>query len=82
MIYEVKMYAAKCDNCGREAFDNQDYSCYGDKEQVREIISEMGWHETDYKNPLTSKHYCPECFTHDDNDNLVIQKRKQPYYEG
>jgi len=72
MIYEVKMYAAKCDNCGAEVFENTDYSCYNDPEQVREEISNAEWHETDYKNPLESKHYCPDCFFYDDEDNLVL----------
>lgn len=72
MIYEVKMYACKCNNCGSEAFDNSDYSCWPDPELVREQICEMSWHETDYKNPLTSLHYCDLCHSFDDEDGLII----------
>lgn len=58
------MFACKCDNCGSEAFDYSDYSCFGKAEFVSEQIGEMSWHETDYKNQLTSLHYCdsnPPC---------------------
>lgn len=67
------MFAAKCDNCKCEVFDNSDYSCYGDKEQVREEIDNADWliEEEKGKEP---KHYCPACFSYDDEDNVVINK--------
>ena len=74
MIYKVEMFAAKCDNCKCEVFENSDFSCYSNPEQVRDEISNADWHETDYKKPLESKHYCPDCFEFDDNDELVIIK--------
>lgn len=76
MIYKVEMFAACCDNCKREVFENSDYSCYAEAERVRDEISNADWHETDYKNPEQSKHYCPDCFSFNDEDELVINTER------
>lgn len=76
MIYEVKMFAGKCDNCGVELMDGSEYSCLSDAEHVQEEMSNAEWH-TEVVNGI-DVHYCSYCFDFDDNDNLIIsQSRKR-----
>lgn len=70
-IIPVEMYTAECDNCGVHA-EFGDFSCYGDKDRVREDCDTQGWHFVDYNN---GKCYCEDCWQYDDNDNLVIKNK-------
>lgn len=72
MIYPIQMYTCKCDGCG-DAWDNGDCVCaYADEEHVRYSIQESNWHITDDK-----KTYCPDCYTIDDNDNIVFKTNEK-----
>ena len=74
MIKEITMYTVICDNCGRNSGDDSDYSCWGTPGDAFDIASE----ESNYIEN-EGKHYCPDCHTYDDNDNLVIdQSRTKP----
>jgi len=42
MIIKVAMYTAECDLCGTHA-EFGDYSCYNNKESVREDAGDNGW---------------------------------------
>lgn len=66
MIKEVKMYTVVCDNCGRDVNENADYSCYNDKVFAQDVAMESDWLKEG------DKHYCPNCYTYDDEDNLVV----------
>lgn len=68
MIYEVKMHGAQCDNCG-EIWIHSDSGCvaYHDEETVREQIMNSEWLSEG------GKDYCPDCYSHDDNDALVLK---------
>ena len=66
MIKEVKMYTVVCDNCGRDVNENADYSCYNDKVFAQDVAMESDWLKEG------DKHYCPNCFTYDDEDNLIV----------
>jgi len=72
MIKEVKMYTVVCDNCGLDSCKNDEYSCWGDKEQAKEHAMNSDWLEHD------EKHYCTNCFSYDDDDNLVLKPLTQP----
>lgn len=67
MIYKIEMFAAKCDNCKKEYYEDTDFSCMGDAGLVREEMMESDWHETD-----DEKHYCEKCWLYNDNDEVVI----------
>ncbi|MEK9157712.1 MAG: hypothetical protein AAB638_00835 [Patescibacteria group bacterium] len=69
MIKKVEMYTVVCDNCGKDVCEGEEYSAWNDSDYAREIATESGWHETD-----DDKHYCPDCFTFDDNDNLILRQ--------
>jgi len=66
MVKEVKMYTIICDNCGKDVNEGGEYSCFNDKEYVNDIAMESDWIKED------DKHYCTDCFTYDDDDNIVI----------
>ena len=64
MIDKKVFYNLKCDCCG-QLIDEQ----YWDKEEgATAFIDECGWKETE-----DGKHYCPDCFEHDDNDRMVTK---------
>ena len=72
MIYPITMHAAKCDGCG-DKWDNGDCVCaYEDKEHVRCSVSESGWHIKD-----DGKTYCPDCWSYDDEDNIIFKTPPQ-----
>jgi hypothetical protein len=68
MIYEVKMHGAQCDNCG-EAWENSNTGCmaYHDPETIREQIMNDDWLSEG------GKDYCPDCYSYDDEDNLILK---------
>lgn len=69
MIKEVKMYTVVCDNCGKDVNEGAEYSCWNDKRYAQDIAMEADWlSEGD-------KHYCQDCFSYDDEDNLIITQK-------
>lgn len=66
MVKELTMYTVVCDNCGKDVNEGEEYSCWNDKSFAQDIAMEADWLKEE------DKHYCPKCFTYDDNDNLVI----------
>lgn len=70
MIKERTMYTVICDNCKYDIGSNSEYSCWNDNSYARENAMESEWLEQD------DKHYCPDCFTHDENDNIIINKAR------
>ena len=69
MIYEVTMFAAKCDNCKKELYEGSEYSCMGDEIAVSMDMGNSEWHKTD-----DDKHYCCDCWSYDENDEVLINK--------
>lgn len=71
MIYEVKMFSAKCDNCDKEYMEaHNGWSAMSDESGLVELMSNDDWHVHDDGN----KHYCSDCYTIDDEDNLIIKE--------
>lgn len=69
MIYPVTMYAGKCDNCGSEIkLGGGEYSAYGQASQVEEEMANSEWRVDG------GKHYCDDCWTYDDYDNIILRK--------
>jgi hypothetical protein len=71
MIYPVTMYAAKCDNCGKEWVDEHNgWYAFTDKISMAGMLADdtEWWKDGD-------KHYCSNCCKgYDDNDNLIIKE--------
>jgi hypothetical protein len=70
MIKELIMYTVVCDNCGADANEDAEYSCWSDRGYAEESATESDWEKDG------DKHYCPECFSWDDDDNLVIDAKR------
>lgn len=78
MIIEKKMYGCKCDNCGEEwADDWNGWIAFTDQSSMDQNVRDDDlWHTT-----KDGKHYCPNCFCFDDDDNLVISNVWKPNSE-
>lgn len=64
MIKEVITYDIICDNCGKSLTDNLEWM-FVDLESAMMVAIESDWH-------IEKKHYCPDCFSFGDDDELVI----------
>lgn len=71
MIKEVKMYTVICDNCGKDCNADSEYSCWSDDTFARDCAMEDDW--------ITEgdKHYCPQCYSYNDNDELELKPVNQ-----
>lgn len=68
MIYLVTMYAAKCDVCGTSYYnEHHGWSCMASENDIAELMDNDNWHEYE------GKHYCPDCFTTDSDDNVHLK---------
>ena len=64
-IVKEYFYNVKCDRCGKLANEE----LWGnDVAFAKEDADESGFIEVD------GKHYCPDCYTIDDEDNIVVKK--------
>ena len=68
MIQKVTMYTVICDNCGKDSNADSDFSCWNDMGWAQEEALESDWIKEE------DKHYCPDCYEYDDDDNLVIKQ--------
>lgn len=71
MIHTVKMYTVVCDNCGDDIGANSEYSCWNDETYAEENAMDSDWIREG------KKHYCPDCYTYDDDDTLILRPVKQ-----
>jgi len=69
MITEVKMFGCTCDNCNKDYEQHNDgYTVYGSPQTLLEYTDNDGWIEHN------GKHYCDECWSYDENDNIILKK--------
>jgi hypothetical protein len=73
MIKEVQMYTVICDNCGKDCCEGSEYSCWNDSAAARDVAMDDNWTEDrDF-----DKHYCPDCWSYDDQDNVIINESRK-----
>ena len=65
MIIEKKFHNVKCDHCGR-LLDEETW--WDETDAVPAILGDCGWIECE-----GGRHYCDECWEHDDDDNIVTK---------
>lgn len=70
MIKELTIYTILCDNCGLDLMRNQEYSGFGEIEHLVDICNDSDWHIEG------NRHYCPHCFIHDEDGELIIHNGK------
>lgn len=70
MYFKEDCYGIVCDNC-QETFQDghSGYSMFTDENQAHEYADNAEWH-------LLDKHYCPDCFTIDDEDVLHVNSER------
>lgn len=69
MIHEVTMFSISCDNCNEDYIESHNgWSAMNDQSSIQELADNDGWHTDD------EKHYCPNCFTINDEDNLILKQ--------
>lgn len=67
------MFGVECDNCKQDYNeDSTGFCAWTDHGLAQESADKDGWHSTE-----DGKHYCPKCFTIDDNDNLILKQLKE-----
>jgi hypothetical protein len=71
MIKEKIMYTMVCDNCGIDMCEDQEYSCWSDQDFVKDMAQDSDW-ITDHED----KDYCNDCWSWDDEDNLILKPIK------
>jgi hypothetical protein len=70
MIIEEIYYAVQCDNCKKKCGnDDGDYEFWNEESYSEDCAIEAGWHKEGYE------HYCPDCHSFNDEDELVIGKK-------
>ena len=67
-IIKVTMYTVQCDNCKITSGDNDEFSCWNDESNALENATNKDWIEH------KGKHYCPNCYTIDKDDNITIKE--------
>ena len=70
---EHKMYSVECDRCGKDAQEDGDFSCFGEKDIALEDALENEFNQID------GKDYCQDCWTWTEDGEEIIAK---PPLEG
>lgn len=72
MYNKIECVTLYCDNCNEQYMnDHSGFSIFVSEADANDEADNDGWH----LHGDDDKHYCPECFTIDENDNLVIRKK-------
>jgi len=67
MIVSEHFYSVKCDNCGKVGASDEGMF-WSDELGAKEEAMDSGWINGD------DKDYCPDCWSYDDEDNLIIKE--------
>lgn len=80
MINKIECVTCDCDICG-DIYENMHsgFSIFvGEAELFEDMDSDGSWHEGDGTQGEEGKHYCPECFEINDEDEFVLKIKPQP----
>lgn len=70
-IKKVEMFTVVCDNCKLDIGTVGEFAAWNDELGAKEVAMESGWIREE------EKHYCPDCYEYDDEDNLEIKKDRE-----
>ena len=74
MKKEIKMYTVKCDLCNTHFTDEHTgFVGWTDYEGARENAMDSEWIEN-WQQGEEQKHYCPDCYTVNNEDEVVDKK--------
>lgn len=75
MIIKVEMFGCTCDNCGERWVDEHNgFAAFTDETSMNNMMGDDTEWYTDHQDKAENKHYCPKCWSFDDDDNLVLRK--------
>lgn len=75
MLTEVTMYTIVCDNCGEDIGSTEEYSCWNDSHYTEENAMDADWLKEG------DEHYCPKCYSYNDDDEPVIDKERTKHIQ-
>lgn len=74
MKREMKMYTVECDLCKSQFIDKHNgFVGWTDYEGARETAMDSGWLEN-WQQGEEQKHYCPDCYMINDEDEVIDKK--------
>ncbi len=68
MYKKVEMWTVICDSCGKDLNEGADIAAWKDKEDNIPNCISQHWLKTG------EKHYCPNCYYFDIDDNIVFKR--------
>lgn len=68
-VKEIKMFTVVCDNCNKSADEDTDYCAWNDEGAAKDVAMNADYIVEGIK------HYCPSCYSYDEEDNLIIKKK-------
>ena len=75
MLQKVEMYTIVCDHCQKDIGSEDEYSCWNDDSYAETNATESDWLRDN------DKHYCPDCYSYDDDDNLILKPEMKDKYK-
>lgn len=72
MIYNRTLLTAKCNNCGATFSEFTDFSLFEERDELEDALKDERWHIDG------ADHYCPNCYTLDDECEVVILPKLNP----
>ena len=76
MTYETIMYGIKCNRCQKIYEDSEGANLAVDRHgDLEESAQEDGWHVNG------DRHYCPNCYTINENDEVVTKPLIDYYFD-
>ena len=70
-IEKMEMFTVICDNCKTSADEDTMYSCWNDESAAKDVAMEADYIYED------DNHYCPECYSYNNEDELVINLERK-----
>ena len=76
MYIKEELTGIECDNCKDQyRAKHTDFSFFTDEGNAMESAWDDGW----VQDQSNGKHYCPDCHTVDDEDNIILKKLSPIY---
>lgn len=70
MFTPIQSFILCCDNCNESYENGNGFGIFADKDAAKDDAVDDGWYDDG------DKHYCPKCFTIDDDDKLIVKRNK------
>jgi len=80
MIYETKMYSAKCDHCQTKWVDEHTgFVAFTDESFMKDTLLDSDWIEGGGELGKDGEYFCPECFAYDRLGNPILNPFRKDF---